>query len=132
MPKTLFKYYQPNLKDRKDEYGDCVIRALTKALNKTWLEVFDELVPISRELQIPFNCKPCYEQYLEKYQGYKFVGYKAKRGVRRPTVKDFVKNTKKGTYILRVVHHLVTVVDGQYFDTWDSGECCYYGYWVKE
>jgi len=57
-----WKYYQPNKKDLKDTYEDCVIRALTKALDMEWLEVFDELHPIARELQIPFNCKPCYER----------------------------------------------------------------------
>ena len=30
-----YKYYQPNKKDIKDEYGDCVIRAFTKALDKS-------------------------------------------------------------------------------------------------
>ena len=27
---TRWKYYQPNKKDLKDEYGDCVIRALVR------------------------------------------------------------------------------------------------------
>ena len=26
-----YKYYQPNKKDIKDNYGDCVVRALTKS-----------------------------------------------------------------------------------------------------
>ena len=33
-----YKYYQPNKKDLKDQYGDCVIRALTKVMDKEWLE----------------------------------------------------------------------------------------------
>ena len=32
----VYQYYQPNKKDLKDEYGDCVIRALTKALDIKW------------------------------------------------------------------------------------------------
>lgn len=31
---TRWKYYQPNKKDLKDEYGDCVIRALCKVTGK--------------------------------------------------------------------------------------------------
>ena len=31
----MYKYYQPNKKDLKDKYGDCTIRALSKALNYT-------------------------------------------------------------------------------------------------
>ena len=55
-----YQYYQPSSKDLKDKYGDCVMRALTKVLNRTWLEIFDAIVPISRELQCPYNSKTCY------------------------------------------------------------------------
>lgn len=123
-----YKYYQPNKKDIKDEYGDCVIRALTKALNMEWLEVFDDIQPISRELQVPFNCKPAYEAYL-KAKGYDWQGLKVEKGKKRFTTKSFAKKYNKGTYILRLAHHLVTVVDGNYYDTWDCGDWSVYGYW---
>lgn len=126
-----WEYYQPNKKDLKDDYGDCVIRALTKALGKEWLEVFDELVPISREEQCPYNCKPCYERYILS-KGFTYSGISNGKGSKRPTVKEFANSHKNGTYILRVAHHLVTVVDGKYYDTWDSGSKSLYGYWVKE
>ena len=128
MASRNYKYYQPNKKDLKDENGDCVIRALTKALGKEWLEVFDELHPISRELQIPYNNRPCYEKYLEQ-KGLKYTGISNKKGTKRPTVDEFAKTHKTGTYILRVAHHLVTVVDGIYYDTCDSGSKSMYGYW---
>ena len=48
----LFEYYQPNDKDLKDQYGDCQIRALSKALNLTWLETYDTIAPICREAQL--------------------------------------------------------------------------------
>lgn len=127
----LYKYYQPNKKDIKDQYGDCVIRALTKALNMEWLEVFDEITPLSRELQIPFNVKPCYETYLTKVKGFTYKGISNTKGTKRPTVSTFAKEHKEGTYILRVAHHLVAVVNGHYYDTWDSGNKSLYGYWTK-
>lgn len=126
-----YKYYQPNNKDIKDQQGDCVIRALTKALNKEWIEVFDELVPYAREVQTMPNCKPAYNKYLED-MGYKWVGLKAEKGKKRATPKTFCKEYKEGTYILALAHHLVTVVDGNYYDTWDCGNGCVYGYWKVE
>ena len=45
MASRNYKYYQPNEKDLKDEYGDCVVRALTKVTGKTCRQVFDELLP---------------------------------------------------------------------------------------
>lgn len=127
--KKLFVYYQPNKKDLKDVYGDCVIRALTKALDKDWLTVFDEMQPLSREMQVPFNCKPCYEAYLQDCYGMRYTGISNKKGTTRPTVYTFAAEHAVGTYVLRLANHLVTVKDGHYHDTWDCGEKCLYGYW---
>ena len=126
-----YKYYQPNEKDIKDTYGDCVIRALTKAMQMEWLEVFDEMHPLSREMQVPFNCKPCYEKYLES-KGFVYQGISNKKGSKRPTVDRFAKDHPSGRYVLRVANHIVAVVDGIYYDTWDSGCKSLYGYWGKE
>lgn len=125
-----YKYYQPNKKDLKDQYGDCVIRALTKVLNKEWHEVFDELVPIARELQCMPNGKPSYEKYLQM-NGFKYQGISNKKGTKRPTIKSFTKEHTEGTYFLRVANHVVASIDGIYYDTWDSGEYSLYGYWYK-
>ena len=57
MASRNYKYYQPNEKDLKDEYGDCVVRALTKVTGKTWRQVFDELLPYAYELQCMPNGK---------------------------------------------------------------------------
>jgi len=128
MANKHYQYFQPNKKDLKDEYGDCVIRSFVKATELTWLQIFDELHPISRELQVPFNCRPCYEKYLDG-KGYTYYGISNKKGTKRPTVLSFAKEHKTGTYILRVAHHLVTVVNGIYYDTWDCGSKSLYGYW---
>ena len=127
---TGYIYFQPNKKDLKDKYGDCVIRSLCKALNMEWLDVFDEMQPMSREMQVPFNCRPCYEKYIES-KGLKYYGISNKKGSKRPTVESFAKEHKEGTYILRVAHHLVTVVNGYYYDTWDCGKKSLYGYWER-
>ena len=126
-----YKYYQPNKKDLKDKYGDCVIRALTKVTGKEWLEVFEDLLPYAREKQCMPNSKFCYEAYL-KDKGFTYYGISNKKGSKRPTVSSFAKDHKTGKYYLNVANHCVAVVDGVYYDTWDSGDCCLYGYLVKE
>lgn len=130
MKNRYYKYYQPNKKDLKDKYGDCVIRALTKALDMKWLEVFDELLPLARELQCMPNGKSTYEVYL-KNKGFTYIGISNKKGSKRPTVKSFTKDHKEGTYFLILANHVVTVKDGIYYDTWDCDDCCLYGYWEK-
>lgn len=130
MTNKYYKYYQPNVKDLKDKYGDCVIRSLTKAVNKPWIDVFEELLVYARELQCMPNGKACYETYL-KANNFTYTGISNKKGSKRPTVKGFAKEHKDGTYVVSVANHMVTIVDGRYYDTWDSGDCCMYGYWKK-
>lgn len=125
---TRYKYYQPNKKDIKDKYGDCVVRALTKIMNKTWVEVFNELVPYALDIQCMPSDKACYERYL-KDNGFEYHGVSNKKGSKRPTVESFTKEHKAGTFFLNVANHVVSVVDGIYYDTWDSGQCCLYGYY---
>ena len=123
-----YKYYQPNKKDLKDNYGDCVIRALTKLFDKEWIQVFNDLLPYAREMQCMPNGKPCFEKYLSE-NGYTYHGISNKKGTKRPTVKSFARSHKNGKFFLRVAHHCVACIDGTYYDTWDSGEHCLYGYW---
>lgn len=130
MSKQRYKYYQPNKMDLKDQYGDCVIRALTKVVDKTWVEVFDELVPLARMLQCMPNGKAAYEAYLKEH-GFEYQGISNKKGAKRPTVDSFAKENKEGVYFVRVANHVVAVVDGVYYDTWDSGDKSLYGYWKK-
>ena len=116
----MYKYFQPNKLDIKDKEGDCVIRALVKATGKTWIEVFDELIPYARRLQTMPNCKKAYEAYL-KDQGFVYIGISNKKGTKRPTVQSFSK-TNKQTCVLRIANHIVTSESGNYYDTWDCGK----------
>lgn len=130
----LFEYYQPNEKDLKDKYGDCTIRALSKAMNCTWLEAFDAQVGLCREAQVPniFYAPASIRNDLVKKLGFTYTGISNKKGTKRPTVWQFAKNHPTGTYILNVANHEVACVDGIYYDTWDSGDRPLYGYYTKE
>lgn len=45
---------------------------------------------------------------------------------------DLQKIIKVEYFFLNVANHCIAVVDGYYYDTWESGSCCLYGYWEKE
>lgn len=116
-----FKFYQPN---QKQEIAyDCAIRALTKAFSKTWLEIFDELVKIARNLQVVPNEDKCFNEFLRNYPLKKFRKTK-------PTIREFAESHNKGTYIVRAPNHLVAVKDGDYFDCWDCGDLKVYKFWL--
>lgn len=134
MSKVRYVYYQPNKKDLKDKYGDCTIRALTKALNISWLEAFDMTIPVCREEQLPnvFFAPIEVRKRVMKSLGFDYVGISNKKGAKRPTVDSFAKEHPLGRYICNVANHEVAVVDGKYYDTWDSGNCCLYGVFIKK
>ena len=124
-----FKYFQPNNKDTKDKFGDCVVRALCKVFDKSWLETYDILVKKGRELQDMPDDKPVYEAVL-KEMGFVYTGISNKKGSKRPLVKQFAKKEKRAT-VMVVANHLVACQDGYFYDMWDCGNKAMYGYWTK-
>lgn len=111
--------------------GDCVIRAISIALGKTWDEVYVGL---------------CLEGFLNGDWGASddtWGKYLYRNGFRRHfipddglgayTVADFVQDNPCGTFVLSMPNrHAVAVVDGQYFDSWNSGGEAPTYYWSKE
>lgn len=113
----MYVEYNPNM--CKKSTGDCVIRAIAKILGITWKQAYVELteqglkdcdIISSNEVWgnflknngfkryiIPDTCPYCY------------------------TVKDFCRDHPYGEYILATGNHVIAVIDGNYFDAWDSG-----------
>lgn len=129
-----YVYYQPNKKDLKDSYGDCTIRALSKALDCTWLEAFDKMIPLCREYQVSnvFAAPSIIEREIIGRLGFNYVGVSNKKGSKRPTVDSFAKDHPEGIFILNVANHEVACVNGKYYDTWDCGYKSLYGYYEKK
>ena len=114
--------------------GDCVIRAISKATDVSWEEVYAKIalqgflmsdMPSAnrvwmtylknagfRKYIIPDTCPDCY------------------------TVRDFCMDNPDGTFVLWVDGqqngHVVCVIDGNYYDTWDSGNEFPVFFWRKE
>ena len=48
------------------------------------------------------------------------------------TIKDFCFDFPRGAYLLATGSHVVTAIDGDYFDAWDSGNEVPVSFWTKE
>ncbi len=110
--------------------GDCTVRAIAKATGDSWEHTYIMLslhgliegdMPSAnvvwgkylrskgfRRFTIPDICPDCY------------------------TVNDFEVEHPEGTYIVALNGHVVCVVDGNHYDTWDSGDMNPIYYWTKE
>lgn len=125
-----FKEYNPNPKGNKT--GDCVIRAIGLATEKTWEETFWDMTNHAFELKTVLNIDEAWKSYLIK-NGFEWVPCKVTKGKKRPTVAQMARKLSDGGYyVLRVANHVVTAHGGHYHDLWDSGNCAVYGYFQKK
>lgn len=124
-----YAYYQPNPEGRS--VGDCAIRALSKALGKTWEEMYTSLV-LDGFLRgdLP-NADDVWGRHLQS-QGF------ARHWIPNDcpdccTVARFAQEHPDGVYVLSMPgRHVVTVAGGQYWDSWDSGREVPTYYFAKE
>lgn len=120
--------YNPNPAGRN--VGDCAVRALTVALDVDWEEAYELIaragynmadMPSSDSVwgavlrsngfyreAVPNTCPECY------------------------TVADFAMDHPKGVYVVGTGGHVVTVVDGVLYDSWNSSKEIPIYYWHKK
>lgn len=119
-------HYNPN--PCNCNVGDCTIRALTKALNKDWESVYAMLcaygymrhdMPSANHVWGECLRQNGFERYIVEDYGKIY------------TVKDFCRDNPNGTFVLAIQGHVVTVVDGDHYDTWDSGNEIPLYYWKR-
>lgn len=109
--------------------GDCVIRALSKALRKSWDEIYWDLCDMGHDAGDWGSSNAVWSAYLHD-NGFtrhaipaEYAGWY--------TVEDFAEDHPHGTYILGIDGHVVCVKDGAYFDSWNSGAELPIFFWAK-
>ena len=119
-----------NLNPFGKHVGDCVVRALSLALDQDWDTTYLELMSQGFSMKDMPASNAVWGQYL-KNKGYK-------RHVIPDecpdcyTISEFCTDNPQGIYILGTGTHVVTVKDGSYYDTWDSGREIPLYYFEKE
>ena len=123
-----FVYYNPN-PDRKT-VGDCTVRAITIAMDMSWDDIHTDLCMVSHYIHDMPSSNAVWGEYLYL------------NGFRRHaipntcpacySIRQFARDYPVGTFVLATGSHVVTVVDGDYYDTWDSGSEIPIYYWRKE
>lgn len=113
----MFIEYNPN--PRGINTGDCVIRAICKALDKEWEKVYMELTVKGLEKAMWGDTNAVWEKYLKEHGFEQIVIPDTCPDCY--TIADFADDHPIGTFIVATGTHVVCVQDGNYFDTWDSG-----------
>lgn len=123
-------YVSYNANPIKKRVGDCTIRAISKAIDQDWERTYVELC-----LQGFIMCDMPSANHV-------WGAYLKNKGFRRAiiedeypdgyTVSDFCQDNPVGRYVLAISGHVVAVVDGMYYDTWDSGDEVPIYYWYRK
>ena len=109
---------------------DCVVRAIAIATDRSWDDIYIHIclqgyimknMPSVNKVwgtylssigfhnkQLPNNCPDCY------------------------TVKDYCEDNPYGIAILTTGSHVICAIDGDYYDSWDSGDELITSVWRKE
>lgn len=121
----MYSYYNAN--PYKIRVGDCVIRAISKALNQPWEDTYIDLTIQGYLMGDLLSSNAVWGAYL-KSKGFTrdIVSNDCPECY---TIEDFCNEHPKGTYIIGTGTHAVCIEDGCVFDTWNSsGETPIYYY----
>lgn len=124
----MFQQYNPN--PVRNLVGDCAIRAVAKLTDQSWDETYLDItlqgfmmkdMPSSNAVwnaylinkgfqryTIPNTCPDCY------------------------TVIDFCNDHPQGKFLLATGTHVIAIDNGNYYDTWDSGDETPIYFYTKE
>ena len=99
---------------------DCTVRAICTVLDKSWEEVYVALCVQGFLMHDMPSSNGVWSAYLYG-QGWRRVPF-SEECPACLTVRDFCRGHPRGRYVMAISGHVVAVIDGEYYDTWDSGE----------
>ncbi len=109
---------------------DCTVRAISTVLNQTWEQTYAGMVVEGMAIYNMPSANVVWNNYLKRKSYKRYIipdnlpeDY---------SVRDFCRDNPKGTFLLALSGHVVAVIDGNYYDTWDSGNEIPIYYWHRK
>jgi hypothetical protein len=112
----MYINYNPNPKQKR--VGDCVIRAICKATDQEWDEVYMQICLEGLKMCDMPSSNPVWGSYL-KSRGFEQVMI-PNTCPNCYTIADFCADHPTGVYVVGTGTHVVCVDSGNAFDAWDS------------
>lgn len=122
-------YIRYNTNPVSNLVGDCVVRAISILTDETWDDVYWGIAIQGFLMKDMPSSNSVWGEYLTR------------KGFRREvipntcpacySVREFCEEHPYGKYLLATGSHVIAVVDGDYYDTWDSGDEIPIYYWER-
>ena len=123
-----YEFYNPNPKNQK--VGDCAVRAICKALGTDWQDAYISLCAEGLYYKDMPSSNYVWGNYLKRFG---FIEHIISSVCPKCiTVSEFAEDHPEGRYVLVCQNHTLAVVDGTYYDAWDSGNEIVLYYYEKE
>ena len=113
-----FKQVNPN-PDNKN-VGDCVVRAISLAAHEEWGKIYLDLCLQGYLMSDMPSSNETWGKYLTEH-GWHYHRLQDTCPFCY-TINDFCEDHKEGTFIVATGSHVVCVMDGKYYDSYDSGQ----------
>ena len=107
---------------------DCAIRAVSVALNVPWDDAFDMVCQMAKSMGVMPHNNAAWGAVLRQH-GFirKIIPNTCPNCY---TIDDFCMDNPEGVFVLGTGSHAVAVIDGNYYDTWNSGNEIPVYYWT--
>lgn len=122
-----YKEYNPNPLHKR--VGDCTVRAIARATGKDWDGTFAGIVAKAYEIKDMPSSNNVWGAYLRDCGFHRSIMPDTCPDCY--TVREFARDHPQGVYILALKTHVVAVVDGDWYDTWNSADEVPLYYWQR-
>jgi len=113
-----FRYFNNN--PVKNRVIDCTVRAISVATNQSWRQVHRDLCDLSERMYDMPSSNAVWMKYLKDLGFTRYLLPDTCPDCY--TVRDFSNDYPFGIYILSTGDHVVACIDGEYIDSFDSGD----------
>lgn len=107
--------------------GDCVVRAIAIATDQSWRRTYRELCQMGEILGDLPNANRVWGTYLKEKGAKQFL--LPESCPECITVRAFCDRYPEGVYVIGTGEHAVAVIDGDWYDSFDSGEATPTYFW---
>ena len=108
---------------------DCAIRAVAVALDISWEYAFDLIAKNAKEMGNVMHSNAVFGSVLRQHGFKRFIVPNSCPDCY--SLIDFCLDNPEGVYVVGLDSHVVAVIDGNYIDTWDSGNEIPIYYWKE-